>query len=238
MQSIFNSPFIRATVLGLGASVIVGCATSTPTIDTSAEAEQTFDGLYPVNGGRMDLAWARADFSVEQYSKIMLQGVGIEYRPDGSKRSMMTSTKSGEHYEITPAQKERFEAEMGAAFDKELAKGENFEIVTEPGPDVLLIKGGMIDVASFVPPEMGGRSDIYLSRVGEATLVLEMRDSLSGAIILRAIDRRAAEDMTGSFTRSNSVSNMAEARRLAQAWARIVREALDRYMVEGDLAGE
>jgi hypothetical protein len=103
---------------------------------------------------------------------------------------------------------------------------------------VLLIKGGLLDVVSFVPPEQGGRNDIYLSRVGEATLVLEMRDSVSNAIILRAIDRRAAENMSGSFTRSNSVSNMAEARRLARVWASIVREALDRFMAEGDEAGE
>ena len=237
MQSIFKSSIFRATVLGLGASVIVGCASSTPTINTSAEAEQSFDGLFPVEGGRMDLAWARSDFSIESYSKVMLHGIGIEYRPGGSTRSSLTGSRSGEHFEMTAAQKERFQAEMSKAFDEELAKGENFEIVTEPGPDVLLITGGLLDVVSFVPPDQAGRSEIFLSRVGEATLVLEMRDSMSNAIILRAIDRRAAEDMAGSFSRSNSVSNMSEARRLARTWAGIVREALDRFMVEGDEAG-
>jgi len=238
MQSIFKSSIFRVTVLGLAASLIAGCATSTPTIDTSAEAEPTFDGLYPVQGGRMDAAWARADFSVEAYSKVMLHGVGVEYRPDGSTRSSTMPSSGGEYFDLTPKQKARFEDEMADAFREELAQGEHFEIVTEPGPDVLLIRGGLLDVVSFVPPDLVGRGEIYLTRIGEATLVLEMRDSQTGAILLRAVDRRAAEDVAGGFTNSNRASNRSEVRRLARAWGRIVREALDRFMAEGDEAGE
>jgi hypothetical protein len=238
MNPTFKSSILRVAVFGLGASMIVGCATSEPTIDTSAEAEQTFDGLYPVNGGRMDAAWARPDFSLEPYSKVMLQGIGIEYRPNGSKARTLSASKSNEHFEITPQQKERFQEFMGEAFEEELAKGEHFEIVTEAGPDVLLIRGALLDVVSFIPPDPVGRGNVYLSRVGEATLVLEMRDSESNTIVLRAVDRRAAEDMAGGFSQSNSVSNSSEFRRVARAWAGIVREALDRYMAEGDEAGE
>ena len=236
MRSIFRSSFFRATVLGLGASMIVGCASSTPTINTSADAEQTFDGLFPVEGGRMDLAWARADFNIEQFSKVMLEGVGVEYRPGGSTRSSTRGGSGGQHFQLTEAQKENFEQEMADAFTEELANGEHFEIVTEPGPDVLLIRGALLDVVSFVPPPMTGRGDIFLSRVGEVTLVLEMRDSVSNTILLRAVDRRAAENRSGA-TRSNSVSNRAEVRRVARAWAQIVREALDLFMVEGNAAG-
>ena len=238
MQSIFRSSFIRVAVLGLGASMIVACATSEPTIDTSAEAELTFDGLYPVKGGRMGAAWARPDFNIEQYSKVMLQGVGVEYRPNGSTARALSTSRSDDHFAFTPEQKVRFVEVMGEAFEEELAKGEHFEIVTEAGPDVLLIRGGLLDVVSFVPPDPIGRGEVFLSRVGEATLVMEMRDSLSNTIVLRAVDRRAAEDMAGGFTRSNRVSNTSEFRRVARAWARIVREALDRFMLEGDEAGD
>lgn len=238
MQSFLRSSIFRASVLGLTASVIVGCAASTPTIDTSAEAEPTFDGLYPVKGGRMDGAWARPDFSVEQYSKVMLQGVGVEYRPDGSTRRSMITARSDEHFALSPEQKARLEEEMGNSFREELAEGEHFEIVTEAGPDVLLIRGGLLDVVSYAPPDPVGNAEIYLSRVGEATLVLEMRDSVTGAILLRAVDRRAAEDAARGFSNSNRVSNTAEFRRVARAWAGIIREALDRFMAPGDEAGE
>lgn len=238
MQTIFQSPLFRLAALGVCAIILSGCATGTPTIDTSAEAEATFDGLYPVKGGRMDAAWARPDFSVEPYSKIMLQGVGIEYRPGGETRRSSISSTRADHYAISEKGKALFQAEMREAFFEELAAGEHFEIVDEPGPDVLLIRGGLLDVISFVPPEPIGNVDVYLSQVGEATLVLEMRDSVTDAILIRAVDRRAAESTAFGFSHSNRVSNMSEFRRVARAWGSILREGLDRFMAPDDEAGE
>jgi hypothetical protein len=238
MPIFFQATSFRNAAVGLAASLMLGCTSTPATIDTSPGAEPTFDGLYPVKGGRMDGAWARPDFSVEQYSKIMLQGIGVEYRPGGSTRRTLSTSRSNEFFAFTPEQKVAFEELMAEAFREELEKGEHFEIVTEPGPDVLLIRGGLLDVVSYVPPDPVGRGEIYLSRIGEATLVLEMRDSESGAILLRAIDRRAAEDVARSFSNSNRVSNTAEVRRLARTWGGILRDGLDRFMAPGDEAGE
>lgn len=237
MQTTFLSSVARLAALSLAATAFVGCTATAPTLDTSPEAEMSFDGLHPVKGGRMDAAWAKADFDVSSYSKIMLQGVGIEYRPGGETHRRMTSLTRGGHFEVTPEQKERFEALMREAFLEELEKGEHYEIVTEPGADVLLVRGGLLDVVSYVPPQPTGRADIYIARVGEATLVLEMRDSVTDAILVRAIDRRAAEDIAG-FSESTRVSNRSEMRRLAKHWATALREGLDRFMTPDDEASE
>jgi hypothetical protein len=233
-----ENPAIRLLIVALSVSWIVGCTASAPTIDTSAAAEPTFDGLYPVKGGRMDGAWARPGFNVEQYSKIMLEGTGVEFRPGGSERSVAMTASRTEYFALTPEQKARFEVEMGKAFRQELEQAKHFEIVDEPGPDVLLVRGGLLDVVSYVPADPTANVEIYVRRVGEATLVVEMRDSLSGAILLRAIDRRAAEDAARSFTRANRVSTNAEFRRLARTWGAIMREGLDRFMAPGDEAGD
>lgn len=209
--------------------LLTGCAGSNPTVDTSAEAEISFDGLYRVKGGTADAAWVRKGADISQYSKIMLQGVGIEYRPGGESGRLYYSRRSADHFEISDKQKERLVEILTEAFRKELGKSEHFTIVSEPGPDVLLIRGALLDVVSFVPPEPIGRGEIFLSRVGEATLVLEIRDSVSDAILVRAVDRRAAEDAARGFSRSNRVFNAAEVRRMAQAWARKLRERLDEY---------
>jgi hypothetical protein len=194
-------------------ALVAACATSTPTLDTSSEAELSFDGLYPIKGGSADAAWMRQGADISKYSKIMLQGVGIEYRPGGESGRLYHARSSADHFEITDQQKAKLVQVMR---------------VDEPGPDVLLIRGGLLDVVSFVPPEPVGRSEIYLSRVGEATLVLEIRDSVSEAVIARAVDRRAAEDSLG-FNESNRVNNAAEVRRMAKTWARLLRERLDSY---------
>jgi hypothetical protein len=208
--------------------LVAGCATSTPTVDTSPEAEMTYDGLYPVKGGTADQAWARPGVDISKYSKIMLQAVGIEYRPGGESGRLAYSRARADHFEITDAQKERLKSVVQEAFVDELGRSEHFTIVDEPGPDVLLIRGALLDVVSYVPPEPMGRGEIFLSSVGEATLVLEIRDSISEAIIARAVDRRAAEDALG-MRASNRVNNMSEVRQLTKTWARLLRERLETY---------
>jgi len=228
MRLIIHPLFRQVSLISAAMLLAAGCASSTPTIDTSAEAEMTFDGLYPVKGGSADAAWARPGADISQYSKIMLQGVGIEYRPGGESGRLYHSRSSADHFELTEEQKARFEELLRKEFREELGKSERFTIVDEPGPDVLLIRGGLLDVVSYVPPEPVGRNEIFLSQVGEATLVLEIRDSVSEAIIARAIDRRAAEDSMG-MTRSNRVTNTSEVRRMVSFWARTLRERLDTY---------
>lgn len=189
----------------------------------------TFDGLYPLKGTIADEAWSRPDVDLTQFSKIMLQGVGVEYRPGGESGRTFTARSSVDHYEITERQKAAFESIMREVFLEELAASEHFEIVTEPGPDVLLIRGALLDVVSFVPPELtGARDRVYLSRVGEATLVIELRDSITETILARAVDRRAAEDAMG-LQESNRATNTAEVRRLARTWARLLRTRLDEF---------
>ncbi|NIV16961.1 MAG: DUF3313 family protein [Woeseiaceae bacterium] len=220
---------VKKTVQLLTVLALAGCGASTPSIDTSADAEMTFDGLYPLKGTVADQAWSRPDVDLTQFSKIMLQSVGIEYRPGGESGRRYTARSSADHYEVTDRQKEAFANIMREAFLEELASSEHFEIVTEAGPDVLLIRGGLLDVVSFVPPEpIGARSSIYLSRVGEATLVIELRDSITETILARAIDRRAAEDALG-LQESNRATNTAEVRRLARTWARLLRTRLDEF---------
>lgn len=231
MTTIRSSSSLGSLAAIAAVFLAAGCATEPPTVDTSPGAEVTFDGLYEVRNSRADQAWARPDVDISQYSKIMLQGAGIEYRPGGEAGRSWMSRSSGGPYEVTERQKERLQQLVGEAFLEELAKSEHFELVNEPGPDVLLIRGALLDVVSYVPPEpIGGRSEIYLSEIGEATLVIELRDSITETILARAVDRRAAEAMGGmGFQESNRVSNEAEVRRLARSWARLLRERLDDY---------
>jgi hypothetical protein len=224
----FKAPLLTTAILA-GAFVFVGCTSSPPTIDTGPDAAVTFDGLYPVKGARADEAWARPGVDLTQYKHVMLQGAGIEYRPGGeSGRSFHSRSQSG-HFEVTENQKAALRQIVVEAFLEELGKSEIFTLVSKPGPDVLLVEGALLDVVSYVPPEpIGGMSSIYLSKVAEATLVLELRDSITEAILARSVDRRAAES-TFNFSESSRVTNTYEVRRLASHWASGLREALDAF---------
>ena len=119
------------------------------------------------------------------------------------------------------------DAGYGVSIKEELQKSSRFTMVDSPGADVLIVRGAMLDIVSRVPPEITGRGDIYLDRVGEVTLVLELADSMSGETLARAAERGAAQSSGGRGMRSNSVSNMSEVRRLFRRWAVRLREGLD-----------
>ena len=220
----------RLALAVIFAFVLSGCETAPPTIQTGPEAELSFDGLHKVDNSQADVAWARPDFDISGYTKILLLSGGIEYRQVKNKgRSSLDRSKGGPFF-IDDKARSQFEELVGQIFKEELQQIERFEIVDEPGPDVLLVRGGLLDVLSYVPPEpVGGRSYVFLSSVGEATLVLELRDSETLTILARSVDRRAAETISGTFQHSNSVTSAAEVRRLVRFWASRLREGLDGF---------
>ena len=66
---------------------------------------------------------------------------------------------------------------------------------------------------------------VPLSRIGEATLVIQISDSQSRAVLARVVDRRAADPVVAQ--RSSTPFNMSEVRRMLRRWATQLREGLD-----------
>jgi len=229
-----NKKFIAA--LALVALAAAGCS-ATPSFQEGPDAEVTHDGLTRVDGTIMDAVWARTDIDLTQYSKVMFQGVGIEYRevsgPYSGRQGSSTAARrsSQSEFQLHPDTRALFEEEISAAFREEVAQSSIFEVVEEEGPEVLVVVGGLLDVVSRVPPETIGRSRVWIDSVGEATLVLEIRSSVSNTIYVRAIDRRAAQSAT--MSESTTVSNRAEVRRLGRRWGRMMRDGLDTLMTKG-----
>lgn len=218
------------------AAAAAGCS-STPTFQTGEDAEVTYDGLTRMEGTIMDAVWALTDIDLTGYRKVMFEGVGVEYRevsgPYSGRAGSTTARRSSQsEFRLHPDTKALFEEEIAAAFREEMAISEVFEIVEEAGPDVLLIRGGLLDVVSRVPPETVGRSRIFIDSVGEATLVLEIRSSVSHSIYARAVDRRAAQSQ-GQMRESTTVTNRAEVRRLGRRWGSMLRTGLDTLLTDG-----
>lgn len=219
---------LLTAALLLGVSLTLsGCTTQPLAIETGPGAEATFDGLYPLAGTSADAAWARPGADLSGYSKIALAELDIQYRPGGESGRSSAARSRGGPYVVTEAQKRRLEAVVADVFVEELAKSGQFELVAERGPGVLVVQASLLDVVSYVPPEPVGRAEFYLRSVGEATLVLELRDGETNAVLARAIDRRAAEDAGRTMRRSAPGLNAQQVRRVVRIWATSLRERLD-----------
>jgi hypothetical protein len=143
------------------------CQTAPPSIQTGPDAELSYDGLHIVDNSQADVAWARPDLDLSGYTKIMPASAGIEYRQVKNKGRTSVDRSRGGPYFIDDKARGKFEKLVAEVFIEELQKSERFTVVGEPGPDVLIIWGALLDVISYVPPDpVGGRSEVFLTAVG------------------------------------------------------------------------
>lgn len=218
---------MKKLALIVGAALLYGCAAE-PTIDTSPDAEMSFDGLAPVANSRLGNAWVDPNVDLTQYNQLIIGRADFEFRNVPQVRPSSAERLRGDgEYWISDQDREKLIDNVTEVFREEIGKSEHFTITEERGANALIIVGALHDIVSNVPPDRVGRSEVWLSSVGEATLIIEARDSLSGKTVFRAIDRRRAEQIGNNFIRSNSVTTWAEVRRLARSWATRLREGLD-----------
>lgn len=193
-------------------------ATGGASAATSSE-ELSYDGLQRRDTKVFEHLWVRKYFEVRSYHKIIFKAPHIEYRP-----VMKGKGDESAGFALTQRQKDSLNEIVTKAFQTELAKSKSFQLTTEPGPDVLIIRGDLLDVVSFVPPSASGRNDLLaVADIGEATLNMELYDSLSDSIMVRALERVVAKHDEGTppTTAADAVQ------RTALQWASILRERLD-----------
>jgi hypothetical protein len=108
-----------------------------------------------------------------------------------------------------------------------------WQVVSEAGPDVLRLRTGVVNLYIVAPEQMtAGRTRTYSAEAGEATLVIEARDSLSGALLGRAIDVRTVGDLGGIRTQ---VSNRADFELVFRQWARASVRGLEALKAESPI---
>ncbi len=225
MKNQKTAPWRPIAALLLPIALTAACATPTPPT-INLDSEPTEDGLYEVSNTEADMAWVRSDANLGQYSKIILRGVGIEYRPGGETRTNRFARASGEPFAVSEEQREQFQEIANEEILEELGDSQQFALVSEPGPDVLLVTVALGDLVSYIAPD-APLSQVYLSEVGEATLVLELRDSTTNVVLARSADRRVAERIDRGLEISVRASTDAEVKRLFNDFGNALRRQLD-----------
>ena len=209
---------IRSRV-ALGLTFLALLATG---VALAKDVPDNWDGLVRIKSKRVDAAYVAPGADFRTYSKVMLDPPLVAFRKNWL-RDVNDST-AGVSRDVTDedAKKilERAKSGFTDVFTKEFQKA-GLTLVTEPGADVLRLSPGVIDLYINAPDTMSpGMSRTYTMEAGEATLILEARDSISNALLGRAIDRRETQG-SGVATITSSVTNIAEFERLFSQWAKI-----------------
>ncbi|MBU3673140.1 MAG: DUF3313 domain-containing protein [Sinobacteraceae bacterium] len=189
------------------------------------EEALSHDGLQKIKIKGIDLAYARPGASLAGYNKIIIDPIEVSFRKDWDPK------RAGSRAKLSTQERENIRSGVARIveeeFTKTLEKGAPYKVVKDAGADVLRLQIGITDLYVNAPDTMSpGRTRTYTLSAGEMTLVGELIDSESGQVISRFIDRREARN-TGTMQLTNSVVNAQEARTIAAAWARILRNRLD-----------
>ena len=184
------------------------------------EGEAAWDGLVEVHAKKLDEVYLRPQADFRGYTKVMIDPTEVSFRKDWQRDQNRDRLDLSNR--VSDADARRILDDAQKSFQKLFAETyakDGYEVVTAPGPDVLRISTAIIDLDVTAPDTMSpGRTRTYSRDAGEATLVLEARDSLTGELLGRALDQRETSDM-GPFIR-NSVTNAAAFEQVFQRWAR------------------
>ena len=179
----------------------------------------SWDGLIAVKSKRLDAVYLMPDADFRTYTKVMFDPVEVALKKNWVRDyNRITGDLSGQ---ISNADVQKGLETIRTGFTDTFAKAfsdAGYRVVTAPGPDVLRLRTGVMNVSVTAPDVRPGNSRTFSRDAGEATLILEARDSETGAVMGRAVDQRLAGD-TSRLMR-NSVTNRTDFSRLFTDWAK------------------
>jgi len=185
----------------------------------AAKAPESWDGLVRVKSKKLQLVYLQPGADFRGYTKVMIDPTEVAFRKNWAKD--YNSSIRGVSGRVSDADVEKTTQQGAAAatdiFADAFTKA-GYPVVKEAGPDVLRVRTLVLNIHVRAPDvPQPGRTRSFASEAGEATLVVEARDSETGAMIGRAVDRRLAGD--NSIVTRNQVSNRADFRVLVRSWA-------------------
>jgi len=192
----------------------------------SDEPPKEWDGLARVKSKQLDHVYKLPEADFSGYKRVRLDPIEVEFdknwKPNDSERSPSRRLSNSDIEKIKQALAEEFRK----VFTEELTKN-GYPVVDESGDDVLRVSAAIVNLYITAPEKMSaGRSRTYTTSAGHMTLIAELRDSVTGKLMARAVDSVQGRD-TGNFQITNSVTNMSSARTALIKWARVLREGLD-----------
>lgn len=124
-----------------------------------------------------------------EYPSAMLVRVRTEAQPVGSSSTSLVGRPAGTRFQVGPQQKNELERMAEGAFDSALSDLAMTR-TSEGGAGVLSVRGEFLDLIFETPTDTDSGAKYLLDRTGRGTLVVELRDSTSNTLLLRAFDER------------------------------------------------
>lgn len=203
-----------------------GMAIAQPQPDQPGPTITKGQGLVPVPDARVVLATVKPGIDWSKYRSIEVRTLQIpetvrDASPGGASRRLWES------YVLRDKDAAKLQEAYGSAMRDELGAA-GLAVTDTPGPDTLILAAQIIDIRLAAPIESSrmtysGSGRTYTRGAGSIAIAGVLADGSSGQVIAEMADQHNSVNVWGI---NNSVTNLAEARRGFNKWARALRDRL------------
>ncbi len=225
------SPPLFTTAASL-LSLLFFTACSTPsTGGGDMTSNDNWEGLTRVKSQTADEVWVLPDVDFSPYRRIAIEQPDIAFRRHWQREQNSAYALNRLSDRDVQELIHRGQDLLLEAFIPALREA-GFEIVSDVGPDVLVVHPAIrdLDLLAPNPDEVGvGWNKVYTDGTGSATMVIELYDSVSNQLLARAIDSKdgRGRGFAWRMPRTNAM-NVADARAAFADWAEMLVRGLQR----------
>jgi uncharacterized protein DUF3313 len=172
-----------------------------------APSEATREGLVAVQSRNLDELYLRPNADLAAYRKVLIDPVRAEIRGDWQKN--LNYTRNVSRW-VGPEDAQRIAADVASTLESTIAetyKARGYEIAAAPEPGVLRLSARIADLYVNAPDRFSPWNVKTFTRdAGQATLLLEARDAVSGTLLARVVHHGIAREIS-RINMAGDVSN-------------------------------
>jgi hypothetical protein len=192
-----------ACLIGAAVLWLVGACTTT-----------TYESFRPVQNPNVDIAYVGSNADFSKYRRLMVEEMGIFYPTQAAP---------------SDADIQRVRSAFQQAFRSQI---QGYEIVTRPSADAMKVRASLVDLRNATAGDLPdiSRDVNQILQPGKLTFMIEMRDSTSDTLLLRAADTEKSPQIDLA---EDGSANADEVNAAAQHWAQLFRNFLDTNLRPG-----
>jgi hypothetical protein len=227
MPSSHRRPSLARLAALLAAALLVPLAAA-----AADKAPQQWDGLDRKQSKTLQNLFVRPNVEFKAYKSVRLDPVKVEFDKDWDpNRGVKSASKRLSQAEIT-----EIRDGLAAGFQKVLVDTltlGGYTLVDADGEETLRVGPALVNVYVNAPERStAGTSRTFVMDAGKVTMFMELRDSVTGQLLARAVDTVQGQDL-GRMQWSTGATNQTEANQAFLKWATALRKGLDEVNGKG-----
>lgn len=175
---------------------------------TAAVSPARTDGLVQTDARGLDEIFVRPDTNFQGFRKVIVEPGTVAMRAGWLKS--INSTRGPSRW-LVPEDAQDITDQAAKDLSQSIAKtfrAKGYEVVTTPGPGVLRVSPRVTELFVNAPDVTSAYTQaLFNVTAGEATLMMDVRDSSTGVLLAQIVDRGTAHELSNRINRSFKVTN-------------------------------